>query len=121
MTHDRSSLWVLPLFALTVAAPFSLGAGSVATALILAAALLRLLVDREHAVVPPPGVLWSLGLVVGITALATLFSAPFPMRWDKWAEETWIKLLLIAVPVLSAGAPQRSRRVVQVALVAGAL
>ncbi len=99
--------------------PFSVWAANLAAGLVVAAALARLLLADGRAHLPPRGVIWAVAAFVGVHALATLLAAPAPQRWDKWVEEMWLKLLLLAVPVLGGGAPRQLRRAVQVAVLAG--
>ncbi len=121
MTRDTATLWALPLYAMALATPFSVGGGNLAAGLILAAAALRLGTAAGRAALPPRSLLWALGAYLAVHAAATLFAAPYPSHWGKWLEEMWLKLLLVTVPVLGAAAPQHLRRAVRIVVLAGAL
>jgi O-antigen ligase len=121
MRRNTATLWALPLYAMALAAPFSVGGGNLAAGLILAAAMARLCTSAGRAALPPRSLLWVLAAYLAMNGAATLLAAPYPAHWDKWQEEMWLKLLLVTVPVLGGAAPQHLRRVVRIMVLAGAL
>lgn len=111
-----------PLLLLAVAAPVSVSAAGIATGLVLLSALVHALAHRAtERSRPPRAVLGALGALLGIYVLATVFSAPYPHHWHKLLEENWIKLLLVAVPVLAAGRPDRVTKLLKLAVLVGVL
>ena len=62
----------------------------------------------------------ALGALLGFYFLSTLLAAPYPQHWHKFAEEMWIKLLLVAVPVLAAGRVRRLESAMKLALMIAA-
>jgi putative inorganic carbon (HCO3(-)) transporter len=63
-------------------------------------------------------VLLALGLFLAANLLATVL-APGGPRWYKLVEETWFKLLLVAVPVVAAGRGEAARRALWLVIAAG--
>lgn len=112
-------LSLLPLYLLAVAAPLSVWAGNILAAALLAWALVRALGPGRHDLcLPPRPVLLALGAFLLVHLLAAVF-APGPTRWYKLVEETWFKLLLVAVPVVVAGRGAAARRALWLALAVG--
>ncbi len=89
-----------PLFILALTVSVSVSVGGISVALLYLAALVVIVQDRKQVVWPEKSVLLALAALLGSYFLATLFSMPYPHDWNKFAEELWIKLLLIAVPVV---------------------
>jgi O-antigen ligase len=111
--------WGWPVLLLALVAPFSVGIGNAAVGLVLAAAVLRLAAGDGRAHLPPRAVVWALLAYLAVHAAATLLSGPNPQRWDKWFEEMWLKLLLLAVPILGGGSPRQLERAARIAVLAG--
>ena len=116
---DRAKLIAWPLFLFAAAAPFSVAVGNLAAGLIMVTATVYLLVTRDRAALPHRAVIVALVVYVAIHALADAAAAPYPTRWDKWTEELWLKLLLIAVPVLGYRNPGQLVRAVKVTILFG--
>lgn len=110
MDRFASRLRPLPLYLLSCAAPISLSAGSLAAGLCLLTATGLLLTTAGRRDLPARPVLWGLLSLVVVYALATAASGPAPSHWGKFVEECWLKLLLVAVPVLAAGRPSVAGR-----------
>jgi O-antigen ligase len=87
-----------------------------ATGLCLIAGAVVVVRERGLGAGFPTSVVWALGALYLVYFLATVFSAPFPHHWGKLAEESWIKLLLLAVPILARGQKDLIRRVLAVLL-----
>jgi O-antigen ligase len=114
-------LLVLPVYLLALAAPTSVWASNILCGAVLAWALGRALwPGREHIMLPPRPVLLALGAVL-LTHLLAAVLAPGPTRWYKLVEETWFKLLLVAVPVVLAGRGDAARRALWLVLATGTL
>jgi O-antigen ligase len=87
-----------------IAAPTSVGLASISTGALLLLSLAALLprpAARLRTI--PPVVLGALVLMLLTHALATGLSPVGGARWGVWAEESWLKLLLAAIPILMAG------------------
>jgi len=111
----------LPVYLLALAAPTSVWAGNILTGVVLAWALGRaLLPGRAQLDLPPRPVLLALGAFLLTHLLAALF-APGATRWYKLVEETWFKLLLVAVPVTLTGQTGAARRALWLTVAAGTL
>lgn len=121
MNRFPPSLRLVPLYLLACAAPVSLSVGTVAAGLCLLAAAGVLAVERDRSLLPPAPVLWGLAALIGTYALATAGAPEGQHRWDKLVEENWLKLLLVAVPVLAAGRPRHGARILLVLLVSSAV
>jgi O-antigen ligase len=121
MTHRQEIQRLAPLYLLAVAAPVSVSVGNVAVGLVLVTALAAVLRHRRSVTWPARPVLLALGALLGFYFLSTLLAAPYPQPWHKFAEEMWIKLLLVAVPVLAAGRVRRLESAMKLALMIGAL
>nr|MEE4269654.1 O-antigen ligase family protein [Candidatus Krumholzibacteria bacterium] len=91
-------------------------AATMATGLCLIAGAVVVVRERGLGAGFPTSVVWALGALYLVYFLATVFSAPFPHHWGKLAEESWIKLLLLAVPILARGQKDLIRRVLAVLL-----
>ena len=112
-------IWPLYLFGLVVTVSISLG--NIAAGAIVITALLYLAVTRDRAALPPRPVLIALAAYLAVHALAILFADPYPARWDKWTEELWLKLVLVAVPVLGMRHPRQVAGAVKLAIGVGLL
>lgn len=122
MTDWRDIMRWGPLLLLAVAAPVSVSAAGIATGLVLLSALGHALAYRTAGGgLPPRPVLGALGALLACYVLATVLSAPYPHHWHKLLEENWIKLLLVAVPALAAGRPDRVEKLVKLAVLVGVL
>jgi len=115
------SLRLVPVYLLACAAPISLSVGTMAACLCLLAAVGVLVTDRDRRILPPRTVLWGLAALVAVYALATAFAPSGARRWDKLVEENWLKLLLVAVPVLLAGRSRHAPRILLAMLAATAV
>lgn len=113
-------LMALPVLLFGAATTVSTAGGNVAAALVLLAGLAAWLRHR-HALteVVPRQVLLALAALLLTHAIATLAAHPSPQRWDKFGEESWFKLLLVAVPLVAAGRPRLILAAVHVTLSAG--
>jgi putative inorganic carbon (hco3(-)) transporter len=103
MGRLAANMRVWPLFLLAVVMPVSVSAGGIAAGLVMATALGLLLWKRDLSLLPPSPVLLAVGLFFLAPILAAAFSAPYPSNWNKVVEESWLKLLLLAVPVVLSG------------------
>ena len=110
----------IPVLLGGAAAVVSVAAGNVAAGLLALAALVALARRRGLPVATPPrSVLLALAALYATHLLATVLADPGPSRWDKLAEETWLKLVLVAVPLVAAGRPRLVLAAVFATLVAG--
>ena len=107
---------VAPLYLLALTLCVSVSAATMATGLCLIAGAVVVVRERGLGAGFPTSVVWALGALYLVYFLATVFSAPFPHHWGKLAEESWIKLLLLAVPILARGQKDLIRRVLAVLL-----
>lgn len=110
-----------PLIILAISLPVSVSVGGIATGLVLLTALGLLIFRRSEIQLPPLPVMAALFILIGFYFLATMMASPFPHNWFKFFEEMWIKLLLIAVPILLTGRPEMTVKVVKLLLVIGLL
>ena len=115
------NLRVLPLFLLALVIPVSVSAANVAIGLVYATALGLFLWQRDFSVLPPNPVLLAVLLYLLAPALATAFSAPYTSNWNKVVEESWLKLLVLAVPILLAGHRRSIVSILRVTLVISTL
>ncbi len=110
-------IWrVAPLYLLALTLCVSVSAATMATGLCLMAGAVVVVRERGLGSGFPTSVAWALGALYLVYFLATVFSAPFPHHWGKLAEESWIKLLLLAVPILARGQRDLIRRILAVLL-----
>lgn len=107
----------LYLFAGTVC--LSISAGTIATGLCLMAGAGALMLDRRKSIWPTQSVLLASCFLAGSYFLATLLSTPYPPDWGKFAEELWIKLLLVAIPLSSARYPGHVIRALKLLMIVG--
>ncbi len=114
-------LRVIPLMLLALVLPVSVSASSVAIGIIYATALGILLWQRDWSLLPPRSVLFALAAYLLIPAVATAFSAPYLPHWNKVVEESWLKLLVMAVPVLLSGHRKSIVPILRVTLVISTL
>jgi O-antigen ligase len=113
---------VVGLFAAAVGAPTSVAAANVLTGLFLVLSLAALLPRPARRLRHVPrSVLAGLVLVLASHALAAALTPTGVTRWDMWAEESWMKLLLVAVPVLIAGRARRVGRALDLLLFVASL
>lgn len=117
MSYWMNNLRLVPLFLLALVLPVSLSASTVAVCLTLASALGVLIWRRDASLLPPRPVLWALAAYILVQFLAGALAAPYPSHWNKCLEENWLKLLLIAVPVLLAGRQEKVGTILRVTLV----
>ncbi len=121
MPERMIHLRLLPLFLLAAAMPFSVAAGGIAAALVIVTAGAMAWRERGRAAWPPRAVLVAFGALILAYFVATAAALPYPMNWHKFGEELWLKLLLIAVPVLAGEHARRLPRVLGVLLLAASL
>jgi len=107
------------LYVVAVSLCVSVSAASVAVGLCLVLAAVSLVVDRGIGEWPPAPVLAAGASLIAVGFLATLLSHPFPSHWDKLFEESWIKFLLVAIPLLATRHPRHVVRSLQLLLVIG--
>lgn len=82
----------------------SVAGGNINSGLMILTALVILAAHRFRSeYLPPKNVMLALLALFLTHALATGLSAPSPVQWNKFFEEMWFKLLLVAVPVVAAG------------------
>lgn len=122
----KPSLRSLPLYAFALAAPVSVAGGNVGAGAILISALLlaalasRTPDGRTHLAAALPRSVWlTLAAYFLVHAAATAFAGPGPVRWNKFGEEMWLKLLLVAVPILACGRSRDVPRALGLMLAAG--
>ncbi len=114
------SIWLWPLLIFAALAPLSVAVGNIATGLILAAAVGAILQpSRATPLWLPRRVLIALLVVLAWNTVSTIAADPGTRDWYKLFEEWWMKLLILAVPVLLAGATRNLRRLVMVILFSG--
>ena len=121
MSRNHDILRLGPLYLLACAVAFSVSVAGIATGLVLLGALVTLLREGRTVGFPPRAVTISLGALFGIYFLATILAAPYPHNWHKFYEELWIKLLLVAVPVLLGTRPDAVGRLIRVTVICGVL
>ncbi len=114
-------LRIVPLFLLALVFPVSVSATNVSIGLVYATALGLLLWQRDFSALPPRSVLWAVLAYILAPVLATAFSAPYMQNWNKVVEESWLKLLLLAVPVLLSGHRKSIVPILRVTLVVSTL
>ncbi|MCP4291019.1 MAG: hypothetical protein GY780_04185 [bacterium] len=91
---------ILPLYLLALCLPVSVSAISIAAGLVFLTALVVIAMDRQI-IRNIPTTIWVVWLVLIVAyALSTAFSSPYPSNWGKWAEELWLKTLLVAIPIV---------------------
>jgi O-antigen ligase len=124
----KPSLRNLPLYAFALAAPVSVAGGNVSAGAIVLGALVaaaftgRTRDDRARLAAAVPRAVWiALAAYFLAHLAATLFAAPGPMRWNKYGEEMWLKLMLVAVPILACGRPRAIPRALALMLASGAV
>jgi O-antigen ligase len=100
----------LPLYTFALAAPVSVAGGNIGAGVIILGALVGIgFACRTHdgradvAKAVPRGVWLCLAAYFLVHFAATVLSAPGPVRWGKFGEEMWLKLLLVGVPILAGG------------------
>ena len=113
--------WGLPLYAFALTTPLSVSIGSVAVGVLGAAALFRQLSPRTRNLHLPPALLVAVVAFVGVHLLATALASPFPSRWGKTVGEMFLKLLLLAVPLLASDRPRDIERSVRLLVGVGAI
>lgn len=121
MTERYDKFQVAPLYLLAVAVPVSISVGTIATVLVLLGAGTVAALRRRETVWPHRGVILALAALIVFYFLATLLAAPYPHNWHKFAEELWIKLLLLGVPVLAAGRHRHLENAVKLTLLLGVI
>jgi len=119
MTDRETILRLLPLYILAAALPVSLSVASTCTGLVLVAAIIVAVRERSRAAWPPRAVLLALTALVAVYLVSVLAAPPAPRHWHKFGEELWIKLMLVAIPVLVGGRVRHLPRLIGVTLVAG--
>jgi len=108
-----------PLYLLAAAVPVSVSAAGIATGLVLVTALVCVLRDRGRGLRSlRPVALSLLALLVAYFLATALLD---PSQWHKFSEELWIKLLLVAVPVLLIRQPGHAPRILKTVLTVGAV
>jgi len=110
-----------PLFILALTVSVSVSVGGISVGLVYLAALGVLVQERKRIVLPAKSVFLAIGALLGAYFLATLLSMPYPHHWGKFGEELWIKLLVIAVPVVAGGGSRKIAGALKLALVIGAV
>lgn len=109
---------VVLLFAFAIATPFSTAAGSVlGVLLLLTGGAAYVLEGSARRAIPSLVLIAVLGFVLW-TAVATAFADPFPVKWKPWANEMWIKLLMVAIAALVVATRVRVERVLHAYLAA---
>ncbi len=117
-----TALWfILPLYVFAVGAPLSVAAGNIATGLMVAAALAALAASPAARRAVPSRVALALAAVLLWNAVSTVAAPAGTRQWYKLGEEWWMKLLVLAVPVLVVAGRKHLRRVVAVLLGSAAL
>lgn len=113
-------LTAVPIVLFGAATTVSTAGGNVAAGLVMVAGLAAWAQHRRPLTeVVPRQVLLALAALLITHAVATLAAAPGPQRWDKFGEELWFKLLLVAVPLVAAGRPRLVITAIHVTLAAG--
>ncbi len=103
-------------------ASLSIAVGSILSGCLVLATILLLIFSppaRRH--LPPRTILLPLAALLLTHLIATALSSPAPMRWNKFGEELWLELLLVAVPVLAAGRLRLVRGAVYSLLLGGVI
>ena len=122
MTNDRiRAAALVPLYAFAVATPFSTAAGSILGVTILVLGLIALAVHAPaRAAVPRVVVIGVAGMILW-SAIAAATASPFPTKWEPWAQEVWIKLMMVAAIGLMVFARVRVERLLLVYVVAASV
>ncbi len=108
-----------PLYLMALMVPVSISMGGISVWLLYLVGAIVLVRDPKMAVWPEKRVLWALGALFGTYFLATVLSAPYDHHWHKYAEELWIKLLLIAVPLVAGRDSKNLLRALKLVLLIG--
>ncbi len=109
-----------PPWLMAATAAVSVGSAGAAAGCMMLGGLIVATVERGRAPWPARPVMLSLAALLAAYALATLLSRPYPTHWHKFAEESWIKLLLLAVPLLAGRDPARVERMMKLVVIMGA-
>ena len=120
-TRILNGLRQFPLYVLALSVCVSVSGGGLGAGLVVLLAAGMLLVRPRECSWPPRPVLLSLAALLGVNLLATALAAPYPHNWFKLGEEMWIKLLLIAVPVVVGGDRELALRILRLTLGMGCL
>ena len=110
------ALPALLLYLMALAIPLSVSGGTITVVLGLLLAAGLALKERGAASWPPRPVLLALAGLLLTYALATALAGPFPRNWHKLLEESWIKLLLVAIPLLAGRHPRHAAHAARLAL-----
>ncbi len=110
---SRNNLLRLPLFLFAISAPVSVTFGNLFCGLILVMGFLVLVLRRDQVFPQSRLIVISLFLFLGIQFLATCLASPLPVNWSQFFEESWIKLLIVAVPLLCSGKPEYIENVIK--------
>jgi len=116
---DVSDLWLLPLLLFALSAPVSVAGGNLTAALVVLAGATALL--RRRAVNPSALRRIALALLAVLVwnTVSCVFAAGGDRQWLKLGEEWWMKLMVLAVPLVLAGAGRRRSHVVATLLAGG--
>jgi len=113
------TLTAIPVLLFGMACTLSTGAGNVGAGLLLLTAIAVIIGRRGRGLHwPPKQVMLALAAVFVTHALATVLASPGRTWWSKFAEELWLELLLVTVPVAVAGRPQLVKWAIRLTLAA---
>jgi len=110
-----------PLFILALTVAISVSVGGISVGLVYFTALVVFVREKKQVVWPEKPILMALGALIGFYFLATLISMPYPHDWHKFGEELWIKLLIIAVPIVAGQQSKKLVWTIKLALLIGAI
>ena len=111
----------VPLMMLALTACVSVSGAGLGGGLTVLLAAFLLARSPRSGCLPPGRVIPALFALMGAYLLATILATPFPHNWTKLGEELWIKLLLVAVPLMAAGDAALLRRLLRLVLGGGCL
>jgi len=117
MSNKLQLIRILPLYLMAIVLPVSVSAGGIGAGLLLLVAMGLLIADpqaKKFISLPVSGALLAFMLSY---ALSAAFASPYPIHWYKWAEELWLKTLLVSIPVVVGVHRQHALRVLKVSLV----
>lgn len=116
---DVTYLWLLPLFLFAVSAPLSVAGGNLTAALVIAAGATALALRRAVNPSALRRIALALLAVLVWNTVSVVFAPGGDRQWLKLGEEWWMKLMVLAVPLVLAGAGRRRGHVVATLLASG--
>ncbi len=118
---SRKEFLAAPLYLFAVSAPLSVSCGAIFGGVIVGFAVLAFVFARNDVILPPRPVVLFLFIFLSVHVLATALAAPLPVNWTKCWQATWLKLFIIAIPLVYARQPDQVDRAVKTLIVSGAI